>query len=171
MKFEELVNTIKPKMKAIAHRLDGKYTMFSDEDLCQEALMHLWEKYNRGELGDKTLSFIIQGCSFDMRNYIRTHFRGVDRKSVSADAPVNEDGDTLIDIISDDSRNDFGEELADRSFRSELGKRLNTREMSVFGMLLEEMTLREIGDRLGISHVMVGKIKKKIIAKYKTLAI
>ena len=37
------------------------------------------------------------------------------------------------------------------------------REKDVFGLLLEGYTVREAGGKLGISHVMVVKLKNKII--------
>lgn len=64
MTFEGLVKKINPKIKAIASRLDGRYTSFSDDDLYQEALIRLWQKFNDQKLDDKTESYIVQGCSF-----------------------------------------------------------------------------------------------------------
>jgi RNA polymerase sigma factor (sigma-70 family) len=43
--------------------------------------------------------------------------------------------------------------------------RLNEREKVVFRLYLDGLTTRDIGTRLGISHVMVVKIKKKIKEK------
>ena len=40
------------------------------------------------------------------------------------------------------------------------------REKEVFSLLLEGYTVREAGDRLGISHVMVVKLKKNLIRKW-----
>ncbi len=170
MNFEELVNNINPKIKAIAHRLDGKYTMFNDEDLCQEALLHLWEKFNKGELEDKTASFIIQGCSFNMRNYIRTHFKGVDRKSISAYEQINEEGDVLMDLIADKKKSDLDEYVNTRALVDDLMANLGERARAVLAMSRQGMTTREIGRKLGVSHVMVVKIKKKVIRAYRMVA-
>ena len=161
------MTTINPKIKAIAHRLDGKYTTFSDEDLYQEALMNLWEKYGRGELDDKTLSFIVQGCSFNMRNYIRTHFKGVDRKAVSAYEQINEEGDVLMDLLADKKSGYYGEYINTRAMVKDLEADLGEREKTVLSMSRRGMTTREIGKKLGISHVMVVKIKKKISRAYR----
>jgi DNA-binding CsgD family transcriptional regulator len=39
------------------------------------------------------------------------------------------------------------------------------REKDVFGLLLEGYTVREAGEKLGISHVMVVKLKNRLINK------
>jgi DNA-binding CsgD family transcriptional regulator len=45
-------------------------------------------------------------------------------------------------------------------------KCLSWREREVLSCFLEGMSMREIGGRLGISHVMVLKIKNRIRDKY-----
>jgi DNA-directed RNA polymerase specialized sigma subunit len=42
---------------------------------------------------------------------------------------------------------------------------LTTREKEVFNLSLEGLTTREMGERLGISHVMVVKLKSRIKEK------
>lgn len=169
MNFDELVKKVNPKIRAIAHRLDGKYTTFSDEDLAQEALLHLWEKNNSNELDDKTLSYIVQGCSFNMRNYIRTHFRGVDRKAVSAYEQINEEGDVLMDLLADNSKGSPEECLNTHSMIKDMEIELTEREKKLLLMSRQGLTTREMGRKLGISHVMVVKIKKKISKVYRSL--
>ncbi|MBU1045327.1 MAG: sigma-70 family RNA polymerase sigma factor [Candidatus Omnitrophica bacterium] len=162
MTFEALVQKINPKIKAIANRLDGKYTSFSDDDLYQESLLRLWQKFNESKLEDKTESYIVQGCSFDMRNYIRTHFKGVDRRSVSAYTPINEQGNLLIDILPEKEA-DNREEVYDTAMTLEdISRKLSDREKIVLEKSSAGLTTREIGEYIGTSHVMVVKIKKKI---------
>jgi RNA polymerase sigma factor (sigma-70 family) len=165
MTFESLVEKINPKIKAIASRLDGKYTSFSDDDLYQESLLRLWQKFNEHKLEDKTESYIIQGCSFDMRNYIRTHFKGIDRRSISAYTPINEKGKLLIDILPEKEPDDRHEVYDAEIALDDMSKKLSEREKIILEKSLIGLTTREIGGQIGISHVMVVKIKKKIKAK------
>ncbi|MBU1085971.1 MAG: sigma-70 family RNA polymerase sigma factor [Candidatus Omnitrophica bacterium] len=169
--FETLVKKINPKIKAIASRLDGKYASFSDDDLYQESLMRLWQKFNEHKLDDKTESYIVQGCSFDMRNYIRTHFKGIDRRSISAYTPINEQGNLLIDILPE-KEVDNREEVFDAVMALEdISKKLSERETIVLDKSSAGLTTREIGEQIGVSHVMVVKIKKKIRDKFLKLGL
>ena len=72
MVFGELVNRIRPKLKGIIYKLGYSSTLFNDEDLFQEALMYLWDHFQKGLLEDKTDSYILQGCYFNLKNYLRT---------------------------------------------------------------------------------------------------
>ena len=60
MSFEELLEKITPTLKRITYRLNGHFSFFNDEDLFQEALMHLWVEFQQGKLNDKTDSYILQ---------------------------------------------------------------------------------------------------------------
>lgn len=162
MRFDELVRKINPKVKGIAYRLDGKYTSFSEDDLYQQALMRLWQKYNNGELEDKTESYVVQGCSFEMRNYIRTHFKGTDRRAVSTDITINDSGDRLINFIADEQSISQRVSCNTSMTVKKIERRLSSRQKSVLKMSRKGFTVREIGRRLGVSHVMVVKIKKHI---------
>jgi RNA polymerase sigma factor (sigma-70 family) len=48
--------------------------------------------------------------------------------------------------------------------------RLDEREKEIVRLSAEGLTVREIGSRLGISHVMVVKMRKKIRIKCRALA-
>ncbi len=163
--FEELVKELDPTLKAIARRLDGKYTAFDDKDLYQEALVHLWEKFRDNSLSDKTRSFILQGCFFEMKNYIRTKYKSIDRCAVSLDEPINEEGDTLLDVVADERAQADDTVGTVEQWTRGMIIDLTERERSVFTLTLRGATTREIGRELGISHVMVVKIKKKIAVK------
>ena len=64
MTFEHLIRRISPTLMRITHRLNGHHSFFDDEDLYQEALIHLWLHYEDGSLSDKTDSYILQGAIF-----------------------------------------------------------------------------------------------------------
>ncbi|MCX5704439.1 MAG: hypothetical protein NT066_08150 [Candidatus Omnitrophica bacterium] len=74
MSFEILLKRISPTLKRIAYRLNGHFSFFNDEDLYQEALIHLWLDFKEGKLSDKTDSYILQGCYFYLKNYIRKNY-------------------------------------------------------------------------------------------------
>jgi RNA polymerase primary sigma factor len=88
---------------------------------------------------------------------------------------INEDGDEVLDIVSDDSftRPDeqvFTEEL----LKSELEKTmsvLNERERRIiqmyFGMDGHSMTLEQIGDEYGLTKERIRQIKEKALRKLK----
>ncbi len=164
MTFDSLVHRISPTLKRITKRLNGHFSFFNDEDLYQEALTHLWVDYREGVLGDKTDSYILQGCYFHLRNYLRKVQDNV--VVLSFNAPVGEDGTRLEDLaaIDDGVRFDHLEsrlqmEVAEKRYFTE-------REKNVLMLFLEGMSMREIGSKLGISHVMVLKIRNRIKDKY-----
>ena len=164
MSFEILVKRISPTIKRIAHKLNGHYTFFNDEDLYQEALAHLWNGFRGGALGDKTDSYILQGCYYHMKNYIRkTQDNAI---LVSLNNPVGEDGAVMEDMLPADGINplDYLEGKLDIEKMEETY--LDQREKQILSYFLEGMSMREIGRKIGISHVMVLKIRNKIKDKY-----
>ncbi|MFA5410808.1 MAG: sigma-70 family RNA polymerase sigma factor [Candidatus Omnitrophota bacterium] len=165
MRFEELVKKISPKLKAIAHKLNGRFAYLGEEDLCQEALAHLWLDFQQGKLDDKTESYILQGCYFHLKNYLR---KAGDKASLfSFEFMLNEEGEAL------DLQNILPLESAEPDYHSRFlieqirNDGLTKREKEVFEFSLEGLTTREIGLRLGISHVRVVKLKKKVKEKCK----
>jgi RNA polymerase sigma factor (sigma-70 family) len=167
MTYEELVKKLSPKLKAITHKLDGRYTVFSDDDLYQEALFHLWEKYRQGALDDKTDSYILQGCYFFLKNYIRTIYTRIDAKSLSIEKPINENNDTLEKTLPQRA---IGEEYSNiyaQLLHEEINESLEAKEEKILQLFLESSTVREIGKIMGVSHVMVVKTLNKIRVKCK----
>lgn len=162
--FEGLVKRLSPTIKRITHRLNGHHTFFDDEDLFQEALSHLWTDYRQGCLEDKTDSYILQGCYFYLKNYIRKNRDNV--TILSFNNPVGEDGKSLEEFLTTEN-SDFFENL-EGNMEIEITENnyLNEREKKILHFLLEGMSMREIGAKLGISHVMVMKIKNKIKNRY-----
>ena len=164
MSFEMLVRKISPTLKRITRKLNGHYSFFNDEDLYQEALTHLWIDYKKGILDNKTDSYILQGCYFYLKNYLRkVHENAI---FLSLNSPVGEDGMMLEEILSleDTGFFDFLESKLQVEAAGE--KCLTNREKEILSFFLEGMSMREIGHKLGISHVMVLKIRNKIKDKY-----
>lgn len=168
MTFNELSERISPKLRAISSKLNYRDAYFDADDLYQEALIHLWESYESGKLRDKTESYIVQGCFFFLKNYIRVVYKRIDGRSTSIEALASRDegeGARWSDggvAVSDDRQ--FGFMVVD-ILVDDIASALSGRAREVFLLSLEEMTTREIGSRLGISHAMVVKIEKRIRAR------
>ncbi len=162
MSFEELVKKMSPKLRAITRKLDGKYTSFDDDDLYQEALLELWRKYNQLELDGKTDSYILQGCLFFLKNYIRKAYKRIDFCSVSLNTMLTDEDYTLEDILPSFCTEGSRESIEEGLFLEDVDKLLDARQRKVLHYLLRDTTVREIGRNLGISHAMVIKIKNKI---------
>ena len=165
--FIDLVKRVSVKLKAIAGKLDGKYTTFNDEDLYQEALLHLWCQYTKEELHNKTDSFILQNCYFFLKNYIRKTYKKVDRNSFSMDAV--RDNCPLENILPFVDRREVSSFLDTELLTGEVRERLTNRERGILSLALDGLSKREIGRRFGISHVMVIKIEKGIKEKCRVL--
>jgi len=168
MVFEELVKKLSPTVKRIAYRLNGCHRFFDCEDLYQEALVGLWHDFNAGKLSDKTDSYILQGCYFHLKNYIRK--MRAKAKMISLEALINnEDGyvtlkETLIAKEGNDGN--YFDNLNDKLLADTIRNNgLTPREKNILGFYAEGLTTRQIGDKLGVSHVMVIKMTAKIREK------
>ena len=164
MSFDSLVTRISPTLKRITRRLDGHYSFFNDEDLYQEALTHLWIDYRDGVLFDKTDSYILQGCYFHLRNYLRKTQDNV--TILSFNTPMGEDGMRLEESMAADDGVSFDHLESRLEIETAEKKYFTEREKNVLMLFLEGMSMREIGGKLGISHVMVLKIRNRIKDKY-----
>ena len=163
MDFEQLHQKLSPTIKRIAYRLNGHYRSFNHDDLYQEAVIHLWGNFLKGKLSDKTDSYILQGCYFHLKNYIRK----VNERSgmVSIDAALNADSDTTMgDVLAEhfscaDCREELHNKLLAKSIRN---NGFSPREKMLLEYFSQGLTTRDIGKRMGISHVSVVKMMQKI---------
>src|SRR3990167_7183498 len=162
MNFEDLLTKITPKLRAIARRLDGKYTSFNDDDLFQEAALNLWQKYREGRTGEDTDSFILQGCYFFLKNYIRKNYKRIDRQSLSLEK-IFEDGNiSLQNRLPALGRKEVTAIFSGRFLMEDFAKVLTGKERKILTFKVEGRSTREIGRFLGMSHVMVVKLMKGI---------
>lgn len=161
MTFEELINRLTPKLRGIAYRLNGRYTVLDHDDLYQETLKHLWKFYKEGKLEGKTDSYILQGCYYHLMNRLR----GIADNSffIRLDELVSEDGDTLEELLPGEDNGEY-EAAEIRELLERCG--LTAREKEVLRLYAEGLTVREVGEQLGVSHVavlkMIGKIREKV---------
>jgi RNA polymerase sigma factor (sigma-70 family) len=169
MHFEELVKKISPKLKGIVWRLSGRGLNSCSDDLYQEAMVHLWGQFQQGALADKTDSYILQGCYFYLKNYLRTHRRKAVLVSLE-EAVYGDEGCrlSLDDIIPQQGGCSVRDIANTDSIIEQINNNgLTSREKDVFNLALTGLTIREIGAQLGISHVRVVKLQKKIREKCK----
>jgi len=166
MHFGELIKRISPTLKRITYKLNGHFSFFNNEDLYQEALIHLWLDFKEGKLRDKTDSYMLQGCYFHLKNYIRKNYDKTNL--ISLEKLTNKEGEDfdLDNVLSlKDSESCF-EVIHCKMLIEQINNNgLTKREKEVFCLALEGLTTREIGSRLGISHVRVVKLKGKIREK------
>lgn len=169
MNFEELITRLAPKLRVIAKKLNGNFTFFDEEDLCQEAFFYLWQQNRNQRLDAKTDSYILQGCYFFLKNYIRKVYKRVDSHSVSLNDNINLENNRRSGNSFLEDSNKFFNALNVHMVMEDIVSSLDKREKDVFRLCLDGFTIREIGKILGVSHVMVVKIKKRIINKCKEL--
>lgn len=165
MNFEDLVKRISPKLRAIAKRLNGRFSFFDEEDLYQEALLYLWEKWRKGEVGEETDSFVLQGCFFFLKNYCRKMGKKIEIKSVRLNDFIPGEDNTWEEIIFAEGVDEHFNCVESNLLIESIRNRLTEREENIFSLYLEGLTTREIGEKLGLSHVMVVKIEKRIRGK------
>jgi RNA polymerase sigma factor (sigma-70 family) len=168
MSFEELNQKLSPTIKRIAYRLSGHYRWFTQDDLYQEATIHLWNNFLKGKFSDKTDSYILQGCYFHLKNYIRKMNERANIISIDTVLDMNEVA-TLEDILgefwaSDDCRDDLHNKFLVQTIRS---NGFNPKEIKLLDYFSQGLSTREIGKRMGVSHVSVVKMMHKIRAKSK----
>jgi RNA polymerase sigma factor (sigma-70 family) len=164
--FEDLVGKLSPTLRRITHKLNGHFSFFDEDDLFQEALEHLWRAFNDGKLTAKTESYVLQGCYFHLKNYLR---KTLDKtRALSLEQLMSEEDGWIERSLG--KEDPAIEEALDTSDISEAAKKCNLseRELKVMKLGMDGRTTREIGDKLGVSHVMVVKIIKNIRKKFRT---
>lgn len=140
------------------------------EDLMQEALIHLWQvqEQNPGQ----TKNWYVQNCRFHLLHYLAIG-RSVDspKRRASQVQPVenDENHDDLLDRF--EGSDTVLQDVSARDILSSLSKWLTEREMTILQWLAEGMATREIAKRIGISHPMVIKHRRKIAALAEKLSI
>ena len=94
-------------------------------------------------------------------------------KTINYDKPINEEGDTLIDILinkdADNPEDIFSDEVSLKDELYKLMSILDNREKNIiidyYGIKDTPMTLQEIGDTLSLTKERVRQIKEKALRK------
>lgn len=157
--FEEMLKRLSPRLRGITHRLNGHFAFFNDDDLFQEALAHLWTAFTGGSLFGKTDSYILQGCYFYLKNYIRT---ASDKAAFTSLNEFPENGDASLEELVPDNSQNIERDVDEKLLRESAEENLDRRERAVLELSYNGLTVREIGERLNISHVMVVKIRSRL---------
>ncbi|MBD3245839.1 MAG: sigma-70 family RNA polymerase sigma factor [Candidatus Omnitrophica bacterium] len=168
MEFETLLNRIGPKLKGITRCLDRKYALFSNEDLYQEAVGHLWEEYCAHRFTRRNESYILHGCYYFLKNFIRKSSRTLDRRTLSLHRPSADEYQEYAERIPERGPDSFSR-LNARICERDLDRLLDPRELKIIRLRLAGYTAREIGAQLGISHVMVAKLRARIREKCRAI--
>jgi RNA polymerase sigma factor (sigma-70 family) len=164
--FAALLKKLAPTLKRIVYRLDRRSGYFGADDLYQEALLHLWNEFQAGLAHDKTDSYLLQGCYFHLKNYIRKY--AAKAPCISLDSPISEEGEfSLKGIIPDNfDKSAFLDGLSDNFLADTIRNNgLTTREKDILRFYSLGLTTRQIGQRLGVSHVGVIKMTQRIRKK------
>jgi len=155
MGFDLFLKRLTPKLRAIAFKLNRGFSSMDQEDLFQEAVVFLWKNFNRGAFAGKTESYILQGCYFYLQNHIRTSKDRFNRVCL-------DDAQETVDL-PDPSHEDFIERLNNRLLADVIcNNGLTDREKRLLPLFAQGLTTRQIGARVGLSHVRVVKMKKVI---------
>ncbi len=160
MSFEVLIERIAPTLQRITQKLNGRFSFMDHEDLFQEAVLHLWIGFQGGQLDDKTDSYILQGCYYHLKNYIRKMQDSA--MLVSLASLQDEEGARLEEIIESEEIAAFDYVDGKMQVEAMLKDGMTEREQGVLALTMEGITTREIGSILGVSHVSVVKIRNRI---------
>lgn len=164
MEFIELFERIESRLRMLAKKHKRAGFFFDEEDLYQEMCAYLWRNFKDGVSPHMNDAYIIKGCEFHMLNYLRTEREKVIK--ISLEEEISEEGDTLKDVLAD--RQEALDSYVDKKLTIDyiLNNGFSKREKEVFSLLIKGYTVRESGKILGISHVMVVKLKGRLIKKY-----
>ena len=152
----ELVNdqVVRSRLRGLVRQLGPRCA--SQEDLMQEALIHLWhlEETNPGQ----HQCWYLQGCRYHLQNHLRLG-RSVDSDKHRSARLAREDVDPLSDAqCADNTWDDF----TAKDQLSALLRELTPQQKRVLLGLIEGLTAREVAKLLSISHTLVNRCRQKI---------
>lgn len=165
MDFETLLKKISPRLRRIARNHNGHGFFIDKEDLYQEMCIHLWSNFKDGVSVGMNDAYVARGCEFHILNYLRKVREKV--RIVSLEKPLNDNGGTLGDVLPD-TKESLSNYIDRKITISDIKNNgITKKEKEVFSFILDGHTVREIGKKLDISHVMVVKYKQRIIEKWR----
>lgn len=146
-------------LKALITRLTWNHSL--QQDLLQEALIHLWLIEN--QRSGQTTSWYLQSCRFHLQHYLSSG-RSLDsgkRREQQVQfhtEPQEDDEDNSLFGIEDLLLS----EVSARDLIGLLSQHLSSHETAVLHCLTEGLGPREIGRRLNMSHTMALKHRSRI---------
>jgi RNA polymerase sigma factor (sigma-70 family) len=164
MNFIELYNHIEPYLNRIAKNYSRRNLFADKEDLYQEMCVYLWCHYKKGVPEGVNNSYILQGCRFHILNYLRV--KKEKALFLSLEEPIDEKGTALKDVLPEPQ--EPLERKVERGlvFEKIRNNGFSVKEKEALALLLQGYTVREAAKKMGISHVMIVKYKKRIIKKW-----
>jgi RNA polymerase sigma factor (sigma-70 family) len=140
------------------------------DDLMQEALIHLWQTQEQNP--GQTKNWYLQNCRFHLLHYLASG-RSVDSPKRRASQVLPSDRDDNAEDCLDrlEAADCVLEDVSARDILNSLAKVLSARDMRILLWLTEGAGTREIARKLGISHPMVVKIRRRIAALARKLSI
>jgi len=166
MDFEEVFKNLAPSIRQIARGFGNLPPHLDADDLAMEMFYHLWGMWKRGEVEGNTKSFLLQGCKFHALNYLRKEWEN--KELISLKESLNGESLFLEEIIPDNAPLFVESVEVETAIEKVKNDGLTARERQVFELCLKEYTTREIGQKLGISHVRVVKIMQQVREKVVT---
>ena len=147
----------------IVRRMTANFSL--REDLLQEAMVHLWLTEVRRP--GQTKSWYLQSCRFHLLHYLGAG-RSVDSgKRRGRDVELSFDGeDDELSLDIPDSSNSVVAWVSARDIISLLTPQLIPTERAVLECFADGLGPREIGRKLGMSHTMVIKHRRKIASLF-----
>ena len=131
------------------------------EDLLQEALLHLWLMEDRRP--GQTRSWYLQSCRFHLQHCLASG-RSVDsrkRHDLEVDSAF-EDDEALRMPVQFDADTSFLAQICARELIALLARQLKPRAQAILACLVDGLGPREIARRLRISHPTVSKYRCEI---------
>lgn len=165
MEFQTLLQKISPVLRRIASKLSRQAAYAgAPDDFYQEAVLHLWGRFNRGELEAATDSYMLQSCYFHLKNYTRLQRKHT--RCVSLRQPFQDEAEELLEREYADTQPDCREQLhAAFLIETIRNNGFTPREKEVIALWMDALDTRTMGARLGISHVRVVKLMASIRQK------
>ncbi len=164
MEFNKVYNRISPRLRRIAFIHRNRCSGIDEKDLYQEMSVYLWRNFKDRDESEVNDYYMVKGCEFHIMNYIRTHKDKV--RLCRLETPINENGSELKDMIAGPAEDTA--RVVDRKLTIDtiMNNGFTRREKDVLSLLLKGYTVREAGERLGVSHVMIVKARKSLIEKW-----
>ena len=162
--FESYLSELSEPLKKIARRFAGRSVLCDVSDLYQEMVIFLWQSFEQGKFSDCKTGYLLKGCEFHLRNTLRKW--KAPEGLLSLEEPLGEEGDTLKDCLGEQTRPIHRRLEEQLTIDEILSNGYSDSVKRVFALLLQGYTTREVGEKLGISHVRVVKLKQELVREY-----